>query len=140
MNDEILAALVRRGLRLTTPRIQIVKRVLDKRSHFTAEGLSEELRMGNASIGRATVYRTLDLLAELGYVQKLHLGDGCHSYAVCVNTHHHHLVCQGCGNIVDIQKCDLGTMLRRLSADTGYQITNHHLEIFGRCESCQAAV
>jgi len=126
-------------MRLTMPRRQIVEALLDRRGQFTAEALYRELRGSERGIGRATVYRTLELLAESGYVQKLHQGDGCHSYTMCANSHHHHLVCGDCGDFMELDGCELDSTLNLLRSRTGYEITDHFFEVVGRCVECQAS-
>ena len=138
-HELVLRSIVQRGMRLTMPRRQIVEALLARTGQFTAEELYQSLRRPDHGVGRATVYRTLELLAESGYVQKLHLEQGCHSYIMCGNNHHHHLVCGECGTFVELDECELDATLRRLGSKTGYEITDHFFEVFGRCVDCQAS-
>ena len=84
------------------------------------------------------VYRTLDLLAALGAIRRIHLPQGCHSYACTPRVHAHHLVCAACGRAEEFADCDLDTMIDSLRTRTGYLIDVHMLELMGLCPSCQA--
>jgi Fur family ferric uptake transcriptional regulator len=103
--------------------------------HFTADALASRVR----GVGRATVFRTLKLLADEGVVCRVLLDDGRLHYRLSRSAHHHHLVCTQCGAIEDFTTCDVSDVINQLSRRTGYQIESHWLELYGRCESCLAA-
>jgi Fur family transcriptional regulator, ferric uptake regulator len=124
--------------RLTHPR-QIVLQVVQKASHhLTPAEIYERARSKDPHIGLATVYRSLDLLVQLGYVQRIHFEQGCHSYAPTERTHGHHLVCSSCGRTEEFDGCDLEPLIQTLRAKTGYAIDVHMFEVMGRCPSCQS--
>ncbi|MCL4395738.1 MAG: transcriptional repressor, partial [Chloroflexi bacterium] len=89
------------------------------------------------SIGLTTVYRTLGLLEELGYVQRIHLKEGCHSYALAARPHGHHLVCTECGRAEEFADVRLERLIKSLHFKTGYAIDVHMVELMGRCPTCQ---
>jgi Fur family transcriptional regulator, ferric uptake regulator len=101
--------------------------------HFTAEELASRVR----GVGRATVFRTLKLLADEGIVCRVMLDDGHLHYRLSRSSHHHHLVCTQCGAIEDFTTCDINEVISELSRRTGYQIESHWLELYGRCQSCK---
>jgi Fur family ferric uptake transcriptional regulator len=103
--------------------------------HFTAEELASKVR----GVGRATVFRTLKLLADEGIVCRVLLDDGHLHYRLSRSAHHHHLVCTRCGAIEDFTTCDINDVIGELSRRTGYQIESHWLELYGRCEACREA-
>lgn len=81
-----------------------------------------------------TVYRTLDLLSELGLVRRLDLGDG--SRYELAEDHHHHLICEDCGSVVEFELCPLDLrMLPEVGED--FEVRSHSLEVYGRCSSCR---
>jgi len=90
-------------------------------------------------VGRATVFRTLDLLANHGFLDRLHLPDGRHAYvlASAVDRHHHHLICSDCGNVIEFEVCSVEPMLTQLSRETNFAISGHVLEVFGVCADCR---
>jgi len=106
-------------------------------------------RAYHATLGLVTVYRTLDLLLSLGLVRKLHLAEGCHTYALsltggrnetCGNephSHGHHVICQRCNRAVEFEGCDLGAALAAAEAQTGFHVLEHWLEMFGICPACR---
>lgn len=109
------------------------------RAPFTAEEIVK--RVAGARVGRATVFRTLDLLVEIGALARIHgIEDGgrCVRYAVCAPAHHHHLVCRSCGRLDEVDLSSIDSKLSRLARARGYSAVAHTVEIAGICGSCQA--
>jgi Fur family ferric uptake transcriptional regulator len=127
-------ALARSGYRRTEPRRAILHAITSHEGPFTAEALAEELR--TSGVGRATVFRTIDVLADLGMLHRLHTA-GCHGYTVCPPGHHHHLTCTACGRVESIEGCGLDEQLDLLAQHAGFAIEEHHLELSGRCSDCR---
>ena len=92
----------------------------------------EEIRTRCPEVGLVTIYRTLDLLSEIGAVRRLDLGDGPR-YELAED-HHHHLICESCGDVSEFERCplDLGS-LRGMD----FEVSSHTLEIYGRCAACR---
>lgn len=126
------------GYRSTASRRRLLELIGRRRSHFTAADLETEVRRRKLGIGRATIFRTLDLLAEVRAVERLDLPSGEHAYVVCDPSHHHHVVCSGCGASRDIDDHGLRSVVAEVARHTGYRIDDHRLELFGRCPDCQA--
>lgn len=137
--DTILQAFDNAGYRLTEPRRVVASLIGQQAGHFTADELLASSRRGRAQVGRATVFRSLDILAELGYVERLDLPSGDHAFVACEPAHHHHIVCSQCGRSTDMPDSGLASALRDLEARSGYRIESHRLEVFGVCPACQAA-
>ncbi len=125
-----------RGYRVTPSRRAVLAAVLQQSDHFTVDGLLRRCR----GAGRATVFRTVRLLAEMGVVCRVLLEDGSLHYAVSRREHHHHLVCTGCGKVQDLDQCAIADAVRELSQSSGYEIDGHWLELYGRCAGCRSAV
>jgi Fe2+ or Zn2+ uptake regulation protein len=141
---EVDALLSQHGYRLTAPRAAIVDAMLTHSRPFTAEQLVAELRAGEpghsgAPIGRATVYRTLEILAAINVLTRLIQPDGHPAYIPDSPGHRHHLVCSGCGTAVAFTRCPVDDLVRTLTRDTDFRIHDHLLEVFGVCPTCQAA-
>src|SRR5207344_3298252 len=98
----IMTALERAGYRLTEPRRALAALIADQDGHFTAADLVGASRAQRLGVGRATVFRTLEALAEVGAVERLDLPSGEHAYVGCEPAHHHHVVCSGCGRTDEI--------------------------------------
>ena len=123
------------GLRATAPRAAVVKAIAAKRGAFNPEALVDELRPGG--IGRATVYRTLELLEERGMLARIHQA-GCHGFTVCDEGHHHHLVCNSCSKVLPIDATSIEEDIQELAERLKFRVDTHMLEFAGLCESCQA--
>jgi Fur family ferric uptake transcriptional regulator len=85
------------------------------------------------------VFRTLDLLVELGVLNRLHTDERCSAYVVCAGQHHHHLVCERCGAVREITDARVERAVRAMAIDAGFRAREHHLEIVGICQACQGA-
>ena len=134
-SDAMLRRIEHDGLRLTGQRASVVRAVAAKTGAFNPEALYDELRP--AGLGRATVYRTLDLLESRGMLSRIHL-DGCHGFTVCDEQHHHHLVCTGCSKVVPVDATAVEDGIRQLADQVRFRIDTHTLEFAGLCEACQA--
>jgi Fur family transcriptional regulator, ferric uptake regulator len=139
VENPILRALDDAGLRLTRARLAVAEAIERQDGHFTAEDVRSASRIGRRSVGRATIFRSLDLLTELGLVERVDLPSGEHAYVTCAPAaHHHHLVCTGCGRSLEIGELGLEPILAGIESSTGFVIESHRLELFGRCATCQA--
>jgi Fur family ferric uptake transcriptional regulator len=136
----VQAGLRQNNHKLTRPRQVVLDIVTQANQHLTPAEIYHKAKLKYPHLGLTTVYRTLDLLVELGYVQRIHLDAGCHSYAPMARQHAHHLICSNCGRTEEFDNCDLGALIKTLRAKTGYEIDVHVLEMMGRCPSCQGKV
>lgn len=134
----LLAALDRSDHRVTQPRRAVAQLIADRSGHFSAADLVEAARERRLAIGRATIFRTLEVLADLELVERIDLPSGEHAYVACEPSHHHHVVCSGCGRSEDIDDAGLRAVVRDIARRTGYRIDDHRLELFGRCADCLA--
>lgn len=133
------SAIGQAGYRLTGPRRAVAELIEDRDGHFTAADLVAEARERRLAIGRATIFRALDLLAELGLVERLDLPSGEHAYVACEPHHHHHVICSRCGRSAEIADEGLRTVVERVAAETGFSVDTHRLELFGLCPRCRTA-
>ncbi len=120
--------------RITPSRVAVIAAVLAQSGHFSVEDVLRQAR----AVGRATVFRTMRLLAELDVVCRVLLEDGSLHYRVSRRGHHHHLVCVSCGNVQDLDECAVAGLARELAAATEYEIEGHWLEFYGRCAACRS--
>lgn len=135
--EQILTAMHERGWRITAPRRAIVELVLTCDRPFSGDELYRALRKLQPGIGRATVFRTLDLLVDLGVIERVHHPSGVHRYVVSADTHRHHVVCVRCGAVAEFADCNVESVLQRIAAQTQYRILGHWLELTGLCAVCQ---
>jgi Fur family ferric uptake transcriptional regulator len=139
MAEEMLDALDRAGVRLTGPRRKLTALIERREGHFTAADLLKDAGRRRMGIGRATVFRLLELLSEQGLVERIDLPDGTHAYIPCEPTHHHHLVCLNCGATTDVDDCGIEAVTHEAARRSGFKIEQHRLELFGRCPDCRSA-
>ncbi len=113
-------------------------------------------RVHQPSLGLITVYRTLEILSDLGLVRKLHLDEGCSTYALspasvqqadetmhrvayAPHQHSHHVICQRCRRATEFVGCDIDVIVAAVEAQTSYRVREHWLEMFGLCPECAVA-
>ncbi len=132
------ADLRRRGFRWTLQRAAIVRTALSSHEHFTAEELLAWCKQKDPRVSRATVYRTLAVLEQAGFVEGLDTGDGGRQFEhVIGHTHHDHMVCTGCGAIFEFHDAELERRQEAAARKLGFRIERHSLRIHGRCRACQ---
>src|SRR6201993_803738 len=107
LSQDLSSLLERNGVRATPRRLEVLEELARERDDATAQELWSRLRERDSRTGLATVYRTLALLSETGVVDVLshHGGEQC--YRLCGDEHHHHLLCERCHRVVEIQECGL---------------------------------
>jgi Fur family ferric uptake transcriptional regulator len=129
---DLAARLRERGLRLTPQREQVLAAVRSL-CHATPEQISESV----SDVDVTTVYRTLELLEEIGLVRHTHLGHGAPSYRPAEDDHIH-VVCHSCGAVTDTDPALVEPLAERLLAENGFVLDRAHFTIFGRCRRCTA--
>ncbi len=138
----MLQAMEREGLRRTRPRQALVAQVAAwgrEGVDFTADGLWRAVRRQAPDVGRATVFRTIETLTSLGLLDRISFADGAERYHASVpGAHHHHLTCDICHRVVNIEVCVPDDKLRDVARRAGFTLSGHQVELFGRCARCQA--
>lgn len=138
--EDFSRALQDAGYRVTGPRLAVARVMLEAEDWLGPEEIQQRARRHHPGLGLVTVYRTLDLLEELGRVRRLHLEDGCHGYVRTELSHGHHLVCRDCQQVIEFPGSnDVEGLMERLARRTGFVIEDHMLELLGICPSCQEA-
>jgi len=130
--------LQQRGYRLTPQRIMVVEAVHNADKHISAEEIYAQVKTRYPYANISTVYRTLDLLEELGLVTRTDLGEGCVRYHHTEKSNHHHLICQKCGKVIDLEKSALLPLQTGLLKGYNFKADLRHLAIFGLCADCQS--
>ncbi len=124
-------------LRVTSPRISILRLLSREHGPFTAEQTHEHVKEYGCDL--VTVYRTLTTFEELGLVRRCDFGDGAYRYEINdPDHHHHHLVCRKCRKVETMEICVI-TPLEELASEKGYTNLTHSLEVFGVCPECSQA-
>ncbi len=135
---KIVSILRQRGYKLTSQRKAVLSVIAYSRDHLTPAAIYERVKRQYPGIGLVTIYRTLELLAKLGFICEVHTGDNGRSYLLRRPAgHHHHLICSSCDKVVDFIDCDLTQMMDRVSCKTGFEIDSHLVEFVGCCRDCR---
>jgi len=125
------------GYRLTPQRLMILKAVEDANSHISAEEIYAQVRTYYPQMNISTVYRTLELVKELGLVTETDMGDGRVRYHCMGKGHHHHLVCEKCGSIIDMEETILDPLWSEIERKYNFKVDMKHLVFFGLCAGCR---
>jgi len=132
-SSDALTMLAEHGYRATQPRREVVEAVMGQSTPFTAEQMVQQL----PEISRATVYRTLEIMASVDILTRLLLSNGHPAYVVGEPGHRHHLICSGCGYVVAFTTCPVEPVVTELGKSHDFAIQGHSLEIFGLCQNCR---
>ncbi|WP_246576901.1 Fur family transcriptional regulator [Actinospica durhamensis] len=125
--------------RSTRQRTAVAALLEETEDFVSAQQLHDRLRHRGDSVGLTTVYRTLQSLAETGMVDVVRTDEGEAVYRRCSSgTHHHHLVCRGCGTAVEVEGPAVEAWAGKVAAEHGFIEVEHTLEIFGTCANCAA--
>lgn len=125
--------LAKKKLKLTRQREMILDCFLQA-DHITAEELHREMVRKNEYVGLATIYRTLNLLCEVGIGQQRYFGDNKTIYDnVSAKTHHDHLICDQCGKIIEFESQDIERLQEEMASRHGFKLNRHRLELYGQC-------
>jgi len=133
MTDE----LSHQGYRMTPQRLMIVSAIENSENHISAEDIYTQVVAKYPNVNVSTVYRTLELLEQLGLVTKTEMGIGRIMYHPIEKGHHHHLICRNCGNIIDLDESALTTLKESLLRDYQFSAELRHLGILGLCANCK---
>jgi len=126
------------GERVTHQRLVVADALGSIGRQVTAGDLYDHLRHRQPRIGRATVFRTLEALVASGVARRLEQDGHVYGYVACRPEHHHHLACDRCGRVTDIDEDYVTPIAERVTADTGFRIDDARLDFYGRCAPCAA--
>ena len=126
-----------KGYRLTPQRMLVIEALHSADKHISAEEIYEQLYARYPYSNISTVYRTLELLKELNLVMETDFGEGRVRYHVAEKGHHHHLLCQGCGKVTDLEESVLYPLKDALLRDNDFEADLRHIAISGKCSECR---
>jgi Fe2+ or Zn2+ uptake regulation protein len=134
--EDWLARLQANGYRLTEPRRVVVETIAASQHVLSPLDVYEKARVCYAGLGLVTVYRTLEKLEELGLIQRVHRPSGCQAFIAAAPGHQHLLICERCGKVEYFSGDRLETLMADVAGESGYQILDHWLQLFGVCLAC----
>lgn len=135
ISSEMLERLRAAGYKITPARQAVLQVIEQGHAHLNPTEVLARAKELHPAIGRATVYRTLELLTELGILRPIYSGDNAFSF-IRAEGGHHHLVCADCGKIIEFDECIADELSHDLEERFGFRITSHLLEFYGLCEGC----
>ena len=125
------------GYRVTAPRRAVIAVLAQASSPLLPQEILERARSRHYDLGLVTVYRTLNVLAGLDLVRRVHRQDGCHGYLPASPGHHHAVICRGCGEAAEFPGADdIERLVEQVEVRTGYAISGHLLQLYGLCPNC----
>ncbi len=135
--EEAKMMLSSKGYKLTRPRLVILDYMAGVSGHPSIQEIYEGILINYSGIGIATVYRTIDLLVEIGYLRALVLLNNQLRYELNLpDDHHHHLICKACGVIREFNSCNFNSISEEIEDTTCFKIEEHNLEAYGYCSDC----
>jgi Fe2+ or Zn2+ uptake regulation protein len=135
LDAELIAALRERGQRVTMPRLIVHRLVRGSGGHLTSEQVHAELAPEHPSLSPATIYGTLDLLDELGFVRRVSTPRGATLYDGRIDAHHH-VICRACGRVQDIDARVDTRAAERAARAAGFRVDHSQLTLSGLCADC----
>jgi len=134
---QIEESLSSKGFKITKQRKQILDFILKTKGHFEIEDIVYKMKKKNKDVSRATIYRTIGLLKELGFVEEVIKYDNKTIYEIAGKGHHDHLICIKCGKIIEFEDKNIEKLQNKICKKYNFKPIYHRLEIFGVCEECQ---
>jgi Fur family transcriptional regulator, ferric uptake regulator len=126
------------GYKLTTARLTVLQVLEENDGHMTSTEVLERVAARDGAIGRASVFRTLDLLTQLSIIRPTYIDSSVTpTYVMLPGGHHHHIVCTNCNRVIEFEDCGLSDLSARLEREFDVKLTGHLLEFYGLCRSCQ---
>ena len=135
MSDDWREKLRGKGYRLT-PQRELILDAVDTLGHATPDEVLAEVRKKSSALNVSTVYRTLEVLEELGLVRHTHLSDRAPTYHSTTDPEHFHLVCRSCHRVRSVDPSVLGPLAAQLADEQGFVVDVGHLTVFGHCVEC----
>ena len=133
-----LQRLRKAGYKLTQARMTVLQVLEAEHGHITSSNILEKVEEINPSIGRASVFRTLDLFTQLGIIRPTYIETSLTpAYVLMHEGHHHHIICTNCNRVIEFENCGLEKLTHTLEEKLNVKITGHLLEFYGLCASCK---
>ena len=126
------------GYRLTQARLTVLRVLEREHGHITSADVLAAVERLNPMIGRASIFRTLDLFTQLGIIRPTYINTSMTpTYVLMHGGHHHHVICTACNRFFEFDDCGLDALKRNLEETLGIAISGHLLEFYGLCKTCQ---
>lgn len=128
------------GYKVTNARRTVLEVLLEMEGHVTSSDVLEAVAEADARIGRASVFRTLDLLTQLNIIRPTYVDTSATpQYVMMPDGHHHHVICTNCSRVIEFDDCGLSQLQKRLESEYSLTITGHLLEFYAICKECMSS-
>lgn len=135
---QVMSAILRSGQRLTPQRMAIAEVLARSPKQASAQELYDRVRRKHPYIGRATVFRSLDMLVQAGLAQRLERPGHVSAYVWCEPGHHHHLICTSCGNVEELDEKAVAPLADAIVRMRGFRVDHAALDFYGICRACRS--
>ena len=135
---QVMSAIQRSGQRLTPQRMAIAEVLARSPKQASAQELYDRVRRKHPYIGRATVFRSLDMLVQAGLAQRLERPGHVSAYVWCEPGHHHHLICTSCGNVEELDEKAVAPLAEAIVRTRGFRVDHAALDFYGICRACRS--
>ncbi|TMG34810.1 MAG: transcriptional repressor [Chloroflexi bacterium] len=135
---QVMSAIQRSGQRLTPQRMAIAEVLARSPKQASAQELYDRVRRKHPYIGRATVFRSLDMLVHAGLAQRLERPGHVSAYVWCEPGHHHHLICTSCGNVEELDEKAVAPLAEAIVRTRGFRVDHAALDFYGICRACRS--
>jgi Fe2+ or Zn2+ uptake regulation protein len=126
------------GYKLTNARLTVLAALEASGGHLTSTDVLDRVNALDSSIGRASVFRTLDLFTQLSLIRPTYIDSSVTpTYVFMPNGHHHHIICTNCNRVIEFEQCGLDKLRQELEQSLHVHLTGHLLEFYGLCDSCE---
>ncbi len=126
------------GHKLTHARLTVLRVLEESGGHITSAEVLERVSRLDATIGRASVFRALDLFTSLSLIRPTYIDTSqTPTYVLMPDGHHHHIICTQCGQVIEFEQCGLNELAEELARKLGFQLTGHLVEFYGVCAACR---
>ncbi len=141
MTDQALSPRTQRlrdaGYKLTNARLTVLRVLEESDGHITSTELLDRVNQLDPSVGRASVFRTLDLFTQLSIIHPTYIdSSGTPTYVLMPGGHHHHIICTNCSRVIEFEDCGLDKLRQELEQRLHVRLTGHLLEFYGLCDDC----
>jgi len=137
--EDIIEKLRLAGHKITNARMAVLQVLFDGSTHLTSAEIINRVEQLDPSVGRASVFRTLELLSSMSIIRPTYLDSGAPAYVLLSREgHHSHIICTNCNSVIELDYCPVDDLIDQLERRYGFSLVGHMLEFYGICQTCLA--
>ena len=125
------------GFKITNARLAVLNTLYQSSNHLTSADMIERIEADDSSIGRASIFRTLELLTSLAIIRPTYVNSSTPTYVLLSKEgHHSHIICTNCDRVIELDECHVDKMMDQIEQDHHIHLTGHLVEFYGICDTC----